>query len=378
MPRLPVYLDCNATTPMEEEVTEAMVSAFRTDFGNAGSRTHRFGTSAAQALRKAREQIAQVVQAEWDNVLFTSGATESNNLALLGLASSPHLKAGRHIISTEIEHKAILEPLEHLKSLGLEVTLVPPEASGVVDPEAIRNALRPETCLVSVAHVNNETGAIQQLDAIADVLSDHAAVLHTDAAQSFGKEFDGLNNLRVDLISVTAHKIYGPKGIGALIVRPSDRVPRLKPLMFGGGQERGIRPGTVPVPLAVGFGVAAELSLRDRAARRNQYEAFRNTLIQELAPVQPTYHGDIAHTLPNVLNMRFGEIDSEAIMLALKDYAAISNGSACNSNSYEPSHVLKAMKLSDGEADAATRWSWSHRTPQPDWSAITSAIRQLY
>jgi cysteine desulfurase len=374
----PVYIDCNATTPIAEEVLQAMIHHCQIEYGNAGSRTHRYGATAGKAVKRAREQIAAVVAASWEEVIFTSGATESDNLAILGLAADAERRGQRHIISTQIEHKAVLEPLEELASRGFEVTLVAPNPDGTIDPIKIRRALRTDTFLVSVMHVNNETGVVQPLGEIGDVLSDHPAAFHTDAAQGFGKELNGLRSNRIDLISISGHKIFGPKGIGALIARSSERSLRLKPLMFGGGQERGLRPGTMPVHLAVSLGVAAEIAVRDHAARRQSCEAFRQGLLAALAPLNPTIHGNPDHVMPQVLNIRFGELDAEAVMLALKNIVAISNGSACTSSSYRPSHVLKAMGLSDAQANAATRWSWCHMTPPVDWAEVSGRIKQLY
>jgi cysteine desulfurase len=374
----PTYLDCNATTPIEEEVLQAMIHYCRTEYGNAGSRTHSYGATASSAVKRAREQVAAVVDASWEEVIFTSGATESNNLAILGLADEARRLGRKHIISSEIEHKAVLEPLEELASRGFEVTLISPRADGTIDAGSVRSALRPDTFLVSIMHVNNETGVVQALETIGQALGDHPATFHTDAAQGFGKELAGLRCSRIDLISVSGHKIFGPKGIGALIARTSARRLRLKPLMFGGGQERGVRPGTMPVHLAVGLGVAAELAIRDYASRRRTCEVFREGLLTALAPLNPTIHGDPAQVMPHVLNVRFDELDSEAVMLSLKDVVAISNGSACTSSNPQPSHVLKAMGLSDAQAHAATRWSWCHMTTQPDWRAVSEGIKQLY
>lgn len=376
--RLPVYLDCNATTPVEEEVIEAMTFYLRTEYGNAGSTTHRFGTAAAQAVRRAREQVAAVVDASWDSVVFTSGATESNNLAILGLSAEAEKLGKKHIISTQIEHKAVLEPLEELAKRGFEVTLLAPDSGGAIDPNAVAEALRPETFLVSVMHVNNETGVIQPLGAIAEVLGDHPTIFHTDSAQGYGKDLGPLRSTRIDLVSISAHKIYGPKGVGALIARGSTLTSRFQPLMFGGGQEHGRRPGTLPVHLIAGFGVAAELAVRDYATRRQRCVDFRDALLAGLAPLHPTIHGDPNLTLPSVVNLGFTEIDSEAIMLALKNIAAISNGSACTSTRYEPSHVLRAMGLSDRNTACATRWSWSHLTPAVDWAGVCRAIKVLF
>ncbi len=375
---MPVYLDCNATTPVEEEVIEVMTHYLRVEYGNAGSRTHRYGAAAAQGVKRAREQVASVVNASWENVVFTSGATESNNIAILGLAHQAEKLGKKHIISTQIEHKAVLEPLEQLANQGFEVTLLPPTDEGAVTASAVRDALRDDTFLVSIMHVNNETGVIQPIRAVSEVLEHNSAVLHTDAAQGFGKELEGLRNDRIDLISVSSHKIYGPKGIGALIMRPTTRTSRIKPLIHGGGQERGVRPGTVPVHLVAGFGLAAELAFTNYSSRRNRCLAFRDMLLDALAPLQPTINGHLDLIVPNVINMSFGDLDSEAVMIALKDMVAISNGSACTSANYEPSHVLKAMGITGTAAQAATRWSWCHLTPIPDLHAITTRIRSLY
>lgn len=375
---IPVYLDCNATTPVEEEVIDAMTKALREELGNAGSRTHFYGAQAAQRVREAREQIAAVVDAEWDSIILTSGATESNNLAILGLAEHAKRIGKTHIVSTAIEHKAVLEPLAELGKRGFEVTLVSPNTSGYVSAEAVLKAVRDGTFLVSVMHVNNETGAIQPIAEIAKALNSHPTVLHTDSAQGYGKDLAPLRHPRIDLISVSAHKVYGPKGIGALIRRNNARTERLAPLMWGGGQERGLRPGTIPVHLAIGFGEAARLALEHHELRRQACLQYRDKLLAALSPLQPTLHGDLNSLLPNVINLRFGSLDSEAVMLALKDLVAISNGSACTSSSYGTSHVLTAMHLSDIEANAATRWSWCHLTQHPNWSAVSERIQQLH
>lgn len=378
MSRTPVYLDCNATTPIEEEVLDAVVHFMRFEYGNAGSRTHSFGLAAAKAVRKAREQIAAVVDAEWDDVVFTSGATESNNLAILGLAEAARAEGKKHIVSTQIEHKAVLEPIQELVKRGFDATFVPPTSTGIVDARAIANAMRPDTFLVSLMHVNNETGAIQPVDQLADLLAEHNAIFHTDAAQGFGKELQALKSKRLDLISASAHKIFGPKGIGALIVRRNSRTERLRPLLYGGGQERGLRPGTIPVALAVGFGVAAELALRDFEVRRNRCISTRLAILEALSPLRPVVHGDQTLTLPHVLSLTFGDIDAEALILTVRDLIAISTGSACTSESYAPSHVLRAMGLSPDMANTVTRWSWCHLTPQADWAQVAERIKTLY
>jgi cysteine desulfurase len=372
-----MYLDCNATTPIEPEVLDLMYHYFRVEYGNPGSRTHRYGSAAAHAVRHAREQVAKVVDASWENVVFTSGATESNNLAIFGLTEQAKRLGKRHVISTQIEHKAVLEPLVELTNRGFDVTLLPPTSGGYVDASQVQEALRPDTFLVSVMHVNNETGVIQPLEEIAEALEGHDAVFHADAAQGFGKELEKLKHTRLDLISVSAHKIFGPKGIGALIVRRNNRTAHLAPLCFGGGQEHGLRPGTIAAPLVAGLGLAAEISLRDHVTRRAKCLAFRKELLSALAQFKPSITGDVDRTLPHVANVRFGEIDSEAVMLAVRDIVAISNGSACTSSGYQPSHVLTAMGFSEREVQAGTRWSWCHMTPTPPWREVALRIKLL-
>jgi cysteine desulfurase len=378
VPMRAVYLDCNATTPIDPEVRETVMRFADEEYGNAGSRTHEFGSRAKQAVTEAREAIAAVVSAQRDEVVFTSGATEANNIAILGLESHAEKSQRRHIVTTAIEHKAVLEPIDHLRRRGFEVTIVAPNEGGWVDPAAVRGALRPDTLLVSVMHVNNETGIRQPLEEIASALGGSEAYFHVDAAQGFGKEIDALKNPRIDLISVSGHKVYAPKGIGALVTRRRgfSRVP-LSPLMFGGGQERGLRPGTLPVPLIVGFGLAAKLAARDLVARRAATMAFRGRLMAALAPVGALQNGDADRCITTTLNVSLPGIDSEAVMVALKEVVAISNGSACTSSSYEPSHVLTAMGLSDDRVRGALRFSWCHLTPEPDWSELTRCLKNL-
>jgi cysteine desulfurase len=374
----PCYLDCNATTPVEPRVAEVVQRYLVEEFGNAGSRTHEFGARAQRAVERAREQVGAVVGAEPDEVVFTSGATESNNLALLGLQTAGEASGCRHIVSTQIEHKAVLEPLEQLEKRGFEVELVPPTAGGWVDPDAVVSAVREDTLLVSVMHVNNETGVEQPLEDICQGLADHPAYLHADAAQGYGKRLNPLKNPRLDLISVSGHKIYGPKGVGSLICRRRglERIP-LEPLLFGGGQEAGLRPGTLPVALIAGLGEAAELAVQAAQARADACQALRHVILERLEAVGVQLNGDPERTLPNVLNFIVPGLDSEAAILALKELVAVSNGSACTSSSYEPSHVLLAMGLSPGEAECALRWSWCHLTELPDLDRVVGMLSML-
>jgi len=277
-----------------------------------------------------------------------------------------------------IEHKAVLEPLQALAMRGFDVTFIPPTSGGWVDPDAIQAAMRKDTLLVSVMHVNNETGVIQPIEEIARVLDGHEAFYHVDAAQGFGKKIVSLEEPRIDVMSVSAHKIYGPKGVGALICRRRGfgRVP-LTPLMFGGGQERGVRPGTIPVALVAGLGLAAELALRDADKRVQACRAFREKVLEAFAPLNPRIHGDLARSVPHILNLSFPGVDSEELMVAWKGLLAVSNGSACTSHSYEPSHVLKAMSVSDDEIQGAVRLSWGYGTGEVDWGRVVDAVGQL-
>lgn len=374
----PAYLDCNATAPIEPAVLEAMRDVWLYDYGNAGSRTHEYGLRAKKAVQKARDQVAAVVDAKPDEVIFTSGATESNNIAILGLAQHGNATQRRHIISTAIEHKAVLEPLEHLQDQGFEITLLRPGESGAITRGDVEQALRPDTLLVSVMHVNNETGVRQPINAVAGLLEGHEAYLHVDAAQGYGKDIEPLRSKRIDLISVSSHKVYGPVGIGALVTRRRGfkRAP-LEPLMFGGGQERGLRPGTLPVPLIVGLGLAAEMAGAHHEERRARCRAIREQALAALTPLGIRLHGDPEKMLPHVLNFSIDGLDSEAVMVALKGLAAVSNGSACTSQSYEPSHVLTAMGLPESQVDGAVRVSWCHMTPEVDWAAIAARLHAI-
>lgn len=372
------YLDCNATTPLETEVLEIIRYYLTDEFGNEGSRTHEYGAKAKQAVQKARDQIAAVVAAKRDEVIFTSGATESNNLAILGLREAGESQKKKHIITTAIEHKAVLEPYDALERAGFSVTRIAVSSSGAVDPEAIKAALRPDTLLVSVMQVNNETGVRQPLEAIAGILKDHPAYFHTDAAQGFGKDLEPLRSRRIDLISISGHKIYAPKGIGALVMRRRGyaRIP-LQPLVYGGGQERGLRPGTLPVALIAALGKAAEIAVRDSVTRQQACRSMREMALNALAPLKPCFTGDQSLVMDHVLNISFPGLDSEALIVALKDLMAISNGSACTSSSYTPSHVLKAMGMSDDEANACVRISWCHMTPEVDWKTVMTRILNI-
>jgi len=341
----PIYLDYAATTPVDSEVADLMRFYMVEEFGNAGSRTHEYGTRAKKAVQKAREQIASIASCQPDEVVFTSGATESNNLAILGLRKHGEATGKKHIISTAIEHKAVLDPLEHLRDeYGFEVDFIRPDLSGAIDAQQVKALLREDTLMVSVMHVNNETGIIQPIEEIADLLKGSNIFFHVDAAQSFAKLVEPLQNPRIDMFSISGHKICGPKGIGALITRRRKyrRLP-LKPLMFGGGQEFGLRPGTLPVHLIVGFGYASANFERCTKGEPQERSLPLGDVLSVLKDfdVQPV--GDDSIRIPYILSLNVDGQDSESIILKLKDRFSISNGSACTSSSYDHSHVLSAM-----------------------------------
>ena len=294
-------------------------------------------------------------------MIFTSGATESNNLAILGLAEYGERTGRRHIISTTIEHKAVLEPLDRMRQLGFEVDLAPVTSGGYVEPETIQKLLRPDTLLVSVMHANNETGILQPVHAISELLHGTPTLFHTDAAQTFGKEVNELRSLKADMVSISGHKIYGPQGIGALLVRRRGAEKRpVQPLVFGGGQERGLRPGTVPVALAVGLGEAARLASLEWETRRAQAIEVREQLLRDLQAVEHHINGNPSRCQPHVLNVSFPGLDSEAFMLATRHALATSNGSACTSGNYKPSHVLIAMGFDDERISCSIRLSYGY------------------
>ncbi|AXT38450.1 cysteine desulfurase DndA [Alteromonas sp. BL110] len=370
------YLDFNATTPVLPEVADLVYKLMVEEYGNAGSRTHSFGATAKQAVEKARKQVADVVNADKSEVIFTSGATESNNIAILGLKGYAEKNNKKHIITTAIEHKAVLEPIENLVSHEFEVTYIKPDQSGVIDVESIGKALREDTLLVSVMHVNNETGSIQPIGAICNLLNEHSAYLHVDAAQSFGKFSDELDNKRIDFISASGHKLYAPKGVGALVTRKRGflKAP-LKPLYFGGGQEKGLRPGTLPVQLIAGFGFACELAQKNKVDWQNHSTKIKEKFLALISRLGGKVIGE--NTSPFVTNFYIPGVNSEAAMVMLKDVIAVSNGSACTSSSYQPSHVLTAMGLTEDEIAGSIRVSWSHMTDAIPIDLIEERFKNL-
>lgn len=343
----PIYLDYAATTPVDPEVADLMRYYMVEEFGNAGSRTHEYGTRAKKAVQKAREQIASIAGCQPDEVIFTSGATESNNLAILGLRKHGEKTGKKHIISTAIEHKAVLEPLEHLRDeYGFEVDFIRPDLSGAIDAQRVKELLREDTLMISVMHVNNETGIIQPIEEIADLLKESDAYFHVDAAQSFAKLVEPLQNSRIDMFSLSGHKICGPKGVGALITRRRKfrRLP-LSPLLFGGGQEFGLRPGTLPVHLIVGLGEAVVRSAEGFPKKSKWLYNQQRVLTEKLSNLGFSKVGGASSNVATIISFVSEHYDSEALILQWKSEASISNGSACTSSSYDEGHVISAMGL---------------------------------
>lgn len=356
-----VYLDYNASTPIDNRVLEVMIDVYQNKYGNADSRTHDFGDAARQVIENSRQCVADLLKVKKDEVFFTSGATESDNIVIFGLQDYAKKTGKKHIITTAIEHKAVLEPLNVLETKGYKVTYVKPEASGKINADELLSHVCEDTLLVSVMHVNNETGIIQPVDIIGEELSKTDILFHIDAAQSFGKLVDELRNTKYNMLSASAHKMYGPQGIGALILRKKRyKLPPISPIMYGGSQEHGIRPGTVPAALIAGFGKACEIASLEYKNNLIKYQKIKDTIINMINSSGISYeiNGDINNSISNTVNISFNGINSEALMLATKQFCAVSNGSACNSHSYKPSHVLSAMGFDIDRVESAIRISW--------------------
>ncbi|MEW5702954.1 MAG: cysteine desulfurase family protein [Candidatus Zixiibacteriota bacterium] len=354
--KLPIYMDHHATTPVDPRVLAAMMPYFGEKFGNAASVTHAFGWEAEEAVETARRQIAGAIGAQPKEIIFTSGATEADNLALKGImrAAGP----GSHLIISAIEHKAVLDCARRLEEEGTKVAYLPVGHDGLVDPEAVREAITDRTVLISIIHANNEIGVIQPLRAISRIAHERGIPVHTDAAQSLGRIPMDVVADGIDLLSLSAHKIYGPKGVGALYIRGGRPRIRLAPLMDGGGHERGLRPGTLPVPLVVGFGAAVEFAMGELPAESQRLAGLRDRLMhaimEHLDGVR--LNGALSPRLPNNLNLSFASVEGEAILLGLKDDVALSSGSACTSAIPEASHVLAAIGLTVELAHASVRF----------------------
>jgi cysteine desulfurase len=352
----PIYLDYHATTPVDPEVLDAMLPYFTSTFGNAASRNHSFGWSAESGVETARAQIASLLGANPKEIVFTSGATESNNLALRGVAEMYRAK-GNHIIVSKIEHKAVLDTAKFLETQGFDVTFLPVTETGMVDLETLKKAITDKTILISIMAANNEIGTINPMAEIGKLAKERGIIFHSDAVQAIGKIPVDVNAWNVDLLSLTAHKIYGPKGIGALYIRRKSPRVRLSPIIFGGGHERGMRSGTLNVPGIVGFGKAAEIAQRNLASEPTRLRSLRDRLHNEIAArvdeIKLNGHPD--QRLPNNLNLSFAYVEGEALMMAIPEIA-VSSGSACTSASLEPSYVLKAIGLGEDLAHSSIRF----------------------
>jgi len=371
-----VYLDYAATTPVDPGVAKVMFASLTEagEFGNASSATHEFGRRAAARVETARAQVAALIAAEPEEITFTSGATESNNLAILGVARA-NADRGRHLITTRIEHKAVLDPCKRLEREGFAVTYLTPDRQGRVDPEAVRAALRPDTVLVTVMTLNNEIGVIQDIAAIGAICRGKGVAFHTDAAQAVGKIPLDLRALPVDFLSCNAHKIYGPKGIGALYVRRASR-PLVQPVSFGGGQERGLRPGTVPTHQIVGFGVACELAARGLATEQQRLSGLLERLWNGLADLGGVHlNGAGAPRGPTILNVSFEGVEGESLVTGLPGLA-VSTGSACNSASGDPSYVLRALGRDTQLAQSSLRFSVGRFSTEADIDYAVGAVRR--
>jgi cysteine desulfurase len=375
----PIYLDYSATTPVDPRVARKMIPFLSEQFGNPASRSHSYGWDAEEAVERARRHVAQLVGADLKEIVWTSGATESNNLAITGAARF-HRDKGRHLITMTTEHKAVLDTMRHLEREGYAVTYLPPQPNGLLDLERFAAAIRPDTVLASVMHVNNEIGVIQDLTAIGNVCRSRGVLFHVDAAQATGKVAIDLDSLPVDLMSFSAHKTYGPKGIGALYVRRKPRV-RIDALIHGGGHERGMRSGTLATHQIVGIGEAFRLAREEMAVDNERARALRDKLLASLSALEETYvNGDLEARVPHNLNMSFNFVEGESLMMAMKDIA-VSSGSACTSASLEPSYVLRALGRPDELAHSSIRFSVGRFTTEADIDTaaalVTRNVRKL-
>ncbi|MBL1175672.1 IscS subfamily cysteine desulfurase [Pantanalinema sp. GBBB05] len=362
----PIYLDCHATTPVDERVLAAMLPFFTQHFGNPASTSHQYGWEAQAAVHQAREVLAAAIHASPEEIIFTSGATEANNLAIKGVAEAYHSQ-GRHIITVATEHKAILDTCSYLQSLGFEITFLPVCPDGLVDLALLEQSFRPDTILVSVMAANNEIGVLQPIAEIGAMCRARQVLFHTDAAQAIGKVPLDVEAMQIDIMSLTAHKIYGPKGVGALYVRRRNPRVQLAAQMHGGGHERGMRSGTLYTPQIVGFATAVELGIQEMRAETERVSRLRDRLWQSLAALGGVYlNGHLTHRLPGNLNISVAGVDGQALTLGLQSVIAVSSGSACNSAKAAPSYVLKALGRSDDLAYASIRFGIGRHNTEAD------------
>jgi cysteine desulfurase len=363
--KFPIYLDYSATTPVDPRVAEKMIPWLTEHFGNPASRSHAYGWEAEKAVEEAREQVARLVNADPKEIVWTSGATESNNLAIKGAAHFYAGTKGKHLITVMTEHKAVLDTMRELEREGYEVTYLQPEPSGLLDLEKFKAAIRPDTVLASVMFVNNEIGVIQDIAALGEICRSKGVIFHVDAAQATGKVEIDLQKFKVDLMSFSAHKTYGPKGVGALYVRRKPRI-RLEAQMHGGGHERGMRSGTLATHQIVGMGEAFRIAREEMATENERIRMLRDKLYKGLSEMEETVvNGDMEHRIPGNLNISFAYVEGESLMMAIKD-VAVSSGSACTSASLEPSYVLKALGRNDELAHSSIRFTIGRFTTEEE------------
>ncbi len=371
-----IYMDYNATTPVDPRVLEAMLPYFREEFGNAASRTHAFGWRAEEAVERAREQIARLINAGAKDIIFTSGATESDNLALKGVAEMYRDK-GTHVITQVTEHKAILDAAKRLERDGFEVTYLPVDSDGLVDPDDVRRALRETTILISIMAANNEVGVLQPVEEIGRIAKEHGAFFHCDAAQALGKVPVDVEAWGADLLSLSAHKMYGPKGVGALYVRRRKPRVRLTPMMDGGGHERGMRSGTLNVPGIVGLGAACEVAAEEMEQEAERLRALRDRLEEGILSHidEVSRNGHPEQRLPGTSNLSFAYVEGESLMMGLSEIA-ISSGSACTSATLEPSYVLRALGVGDELAHSSLRFSLGRFNTEQEVDYVIERVRE--
>mgnify|MGYP003325012703 FL=1 len=364
MERKPIYLDYSATTPIDPRVAEKMIPFITEHFGNPASRSHSFGWTAEKAVEEAREEVAKLVNADPREIVWTSGATESNNLAIKG-ASHFYSTKGKHILTIATEHKAVIDAVRELEREGFTATYLEPEPNGLVDLQKFKKAIRPDTVLASVMFVNNEIGVIQDIEALGNICREEKVIFHVDAAQATGKVDIDLEKLPVDLMSFSAHKTYGPKGIGALYVRRKPRI-RIEAQMHGGGHERGMRSGTLATHQIVAMGEAFRIARLEMKSENERIRKLRDKLLVGLQSIEEVYvNGDLNHRIPHNLNISFNYVEGESLIMAVKDIA-VSSGSACTSASLEPSYVLRALGRSDELAHSSIRFSIGRFTTEAD------------
>jgi cysteine desulfurase len=370
---LPIYMDYSATTPVDPRVVDKMIPYLREHFGNPASRSHPFGWEAEKAVETAREQVAALVNADPREIVWTSGATESNNLAIKGAAHFYSSK-GKHIITVKTEHKAVLDTTRELERQGFEVTYLDVQDNGLIDIEAFKQAIRPDTILASVMMVNNEIGVIQDIEQIGEICREKGVIFHVDAAQATGKVVIDLQKLKVDLMSFSAHKTYGPKGIGALYVRRKPRI-RIEAQMHGGGHERGMRSGTLATHQIVGMGEAFRIAKEEMATENERIRMLRDRLYRGLNTMEEVYvNGDMEHRVPHNLNISFNFVEGESLIMAIKD-VAVSSGSACTSASLEPSYVLRALGRNDELAHSSIRFTVGRFTTEQEVDYVIELLK---